>query len=139
VLTIPEQLRPFFATDRELLKVLMDYAILVIAQVMLWELGKEVTPGVIAVLHTYERDMKWNPHVHALVTEGGFKSNGEWVDVNFFPYKSLRKAWQYHLLTNLKEHIGSTRENRCLINSFSRSIRRGSTSERRTPSRTRSR
>jgi uncharacterized protein (DUF983 family) len=116
VLTIPEQLRPFFATDRKLLKVLMDCAILVIAQVMLWELGKEVTPGVIAVLHTYGRDMKWNPHVHALVTEGGFKRNGEWVDVNFFPYKSLRKAWQYHLLTNLKKHIGSAHGNRCLIN-----------------------
>ena len=52
-------------------------------------LGREVTLGVIAVLHTYGRNMKWNPHVHALVTEGGFKQNGEWVDVNFFPFRML--------------------------------------------------
>jgi hypothetical protein len=115
VLTIPDVLRPIFKANRKLLKVLMDCAILAIAQVMEWELGKEVTPGVIAVLHTYGRDMKWNPHLHALVTEGGFKSNGEWVDVNFFPYRALRRAWQYHLLTELKRHLEDTQENRCLI------------------------
>ncbi|NMM63761.1 hypothetical protein HBE96_13980 [Clostridium sp. P21] len=26
--------------------------------------------GVIAVIHTFGRDLKWNTHVHALVTEG---------------------------------------------------------------------
>jgi hypothetical protein len=67
---------------------------------MEWELGREVTPGVIAVLHTYGRDMRWNPHVHALVTERGFKSNGKWADVNFSPYRALRRAWQYHLLAS---------------------------------------
>ena len=115
VLTIQDELRHLFKTNRELLKVLMDCAILAIAQVMRWKLGKEVTPGVIAVLHTYGRDMKWNPHVHALVTEGGFKQNGEWVDVNIFPFRMLRRSWQYHLLTNLKEEIEDTSENRRLI------------------------
>jgi len=115
VFTIPEQLRLFFESDRKLLKVLMDCVIVTIAQVMEWVLGKEVTPGVIAVLHTYGKGMKWNPHVHALVTEGGFKQNGEWVDVNFFPFRMLRRSWQYHLLTNVKEHIEGTPENRRLI------------------------
>ena len=27
--------------------------------------------GFIAVLHTFGSDLKWNPHVHALFTEGG--------------------------------------------------------------------
>jgi len=94
VLTIQDELRPLFEANRKLLKVLMDCAILAIAQVMEWTLGKEVTPGVIAVLHTYGKDMKWNPHIHALVTEGGFKKNGEWVDMKIFPYKMLRRAWQ---------------------------------------------
>lgn len=115
VLTIQDELRQFFKADRKLLKVLMDCAILTIAQVMEWKLGKEVTPGVIAVLNTYGKDMKWNPHVHALVTEGGFKQNGEWVDVSHFPFRMLRRSWQYHLLTNLKKHIEDTPENRRFI------------------------
>jgi len=113
--TIQDELRQFLKADRKLLKVLMDCAILTIAQVMEWKLGKEVTPGVIAVLHTYGKDMKWNPHVHALVTEGGFKQNGEWVDVNHFPFRMLRRSWQYHLLTNLKKHIEDTPENRRFV------------------------
>ncbi|MDI6884688.1 MAG: transposase [Hadesarchaea archaeon] len=125
VLTIPEQLRPFFKTNRKLLKVLMDCAILTIAQVMRWKLGKEVTPGVIAVLHTYGRDMKWNPHVHALVTEGGFKGNGEWVNVNVFPYRMLRRAWQYHLLMSLKNGIDDTYDNRLLVHSLFQGYREG--------------
>lgn len=115
VFTIPEQLRPFFESDRKLLKVLMDCVIVTIAQVMEWVLGKEVTPGAVVVLNTYGKDMKWNPHAHALVTEGGFKRNGEWVDVNFFPFPMLRRSWQYHLLTNVKKHIEDIPENRRLI------------------------
>ncbi|MBE6051789.1 MAG: hypothetical protein E7214_14365 [Clostridium sp.] len=34
--------------------------------------------GVIAVVHTFGRDLKWNPHVHALVTEGGINKRSKW-------------------------------------------------------------
>jgi len=45
VLTIQDELRPLFEADRRPLKVPMDCAILAIAQVMEWKLGKEVTPA----------------------------------------------------------------------------------------------
>ena len=31
--------------------------------------------GIIAVVHTFGKDIKWNPHVHALITEGGINKN----------------------------------------------------------------
>ncbi|ODS38062.1 MAG: hypothetical protein A7316_08625 [Candidatus Altiarchaeales archaeon WOR_SM1_86-2] len=116
VMTIAEQLRPIFKEYREcLLKILMDCAITAISDMMEWKLGREVTPGVVVVIHTYGKDMKFNPHIHALVTEGGFKENSAWVSVNKFPYKMLRKAWQYQILTRVKEVIPDTSENRRLI------------------------
>ena len=118
VLTIPEELRIFFYEDRSLLKVLMDCAINTLADVVEWKLNYKAIPGVIAVLHTYGKDMKFNPHLHCLVTEGGFKKNGVWVDVNFFPYKMLRKSWQYQLLTNMVEKIPDIPENRKLIDAL---------------------
>jgi len=118
VLTIPAELRPFFKKNRKLLKVLMDCAIKAISDVMKWKLHKGVIPGVIVVLHTYGKDMKFNPHIHALITEGGFKNNGEWVDINIFPYKMLRRAWQYQVLTNLKKGLEDNPENRKLIDSL---------------------
>lgn len=115
VLTIPEELRSFFYEDRTLLRVLMDCAINTVSDVLEWKLRYKATPGVIVVLHTYGRDMKFNPHLHCLVTEGGFRKNGGWVDVNVFPYRMLRRSWQYQLLTNMKSEIADTLKNRRLI------------------------
>ena len=115
VFTIPEELRSFFHDDRSLLKVLMDCAITTLADVMERKLNYKAIPGAIVIVHTYGKDMKHNSHLHCLVTEGGFKNNGIWVDVNYFPYEMLRKSWQNHLLNSLKKEIEDTPENRELI------------------------
>jgi hypothetical protein len=115
VLTIPEELRLVFYEDRTLLKVLMDCAIVTVSDVIKWKLNYEAVPGIIVVLHTYGKDMKFNPHLHCLVTEGGFKNNGMWVDLHYFPYPMMRRSWQYQLLTRLKEVLADTVENRMLI------------------------
>nr|WP_278186163.1 transposase [Bacillus timonensis] len=49
---------------------------------------------MITVIHTFGRDMKFNPHVHALVTEGEIDNRNEWVPTEFIPYNFLRKSWQ---------------------------------------------
>jgi len=37
-------------------------------------------PGMIAVLHTWRRDMRYHPHVHILVSAGGLdRDDGRWV------------------------------------------------------------
>jgi len=115
VLTIPEDLRYVFYEDRTLLKVLMDCAIRTVSDVIEWRLNYKAKPGIVVVLHTYGKDMKFNPHLHCLVTEGGFKNNGIWVNMNHFPFKMLRRSWQYQLLTNLKGELEDTRENRRFI------------------------
>ena len=115
VFTIPKELRSFFREDRSLLKILMDCAIATIADVMERKLKYKAVPGAVVVLHTYGKDMKHNSHLHCLVTEGGFKRNGIWVDVNYFPYEMLRKSWQSHLLNSLKQKIKGTSENMKLI------------------------
>lgn len=36
-------------------------------------------PGLVAVLHTWTRDLRYHPHVHILVTAGGVDGEGAWV------------------------------------------------------------
>jgi len=115
VLTIPEQLRLVFQKQRKLLKILMDSSIGAISTLMRWQLGRDVTPGIVAVLHTYGNDLKFNSHVHALVTEGGFTSDGKWRSMTSYWYKIIRRTWQYNLLTNLKKAMDETKENQELI------------------------
>lgn len=72
VFTIPEELRPYFLKDRSLLTCLFHSVRDVVLR-MFYKLNKSenFTPGIICVLHTFGRDLKWNPHINALISEGG--------------------------------------------------------------------
>ena len=105
VFTIPKQLRAKIYWNRELLRVLSDTAAKVVMENI-----QDVTAGIITVVHTFGRDLGFNPHVHVLVTEGGFDNNANWLDVYFLPYSRLRKQWQYYLLTELKKRLPRKRE-----------------------------
>jgi hypothetical protein len=59
--------------------------------------------GMICVLHPFGKDMKFHPHLHLLITEGGFDSKGKFHRIKFFPAIGLRKSWQYVILTKFRE------------------------------------
>ena len=106
VFTLPSELRALIhAFPRVLLGILMRAA----ADAVTWlaaqtrYLGAEV--GIISVLHTWKRDLNWHPHVHLLVTAGGWDAvTGRWVDTPlptrrgrgafFLPIDPLRAAFQ---------------------------------------------
>ena len=64
------------------------------------------TPGFIMVLHTFGRELKWNPHIHCLISEGGYSDNGFWRNVHHFNYAFLRNSFRTALLNELEAKIG---------------------------------
>lgn len=107
VFTIPKELRVFFRKDRSLLNILFLSAAQTIKDWMhCLNKSESFTPGIICGLHTFGRDLKWNPHIHMLVTEGGMGSNTPWRHIHHFPYLMLRKRWQTTLLVNLENALG---------------------------------
>lgn len=72
-------------------------------------LGGEV--GQLAVLHTWKRDLGWHPHVHLIVTAGGWdKAHGRWINARrhgpaktpfLLPVDLLREAFQRRMRTLL--------------------------------------
>lgn len=56
--------------------------------------------------HTYGRDMKWNPHIHTIVTEGAMGKNNAFKEFDFISYDALRKKFQKILLNLLEKEIG---------------------------------
>lgn len=77
--------------------------------------------GVIAVVHTFGRDLKWNPHVHALVTEGGINKGSKWwKSVNYILYPYLKKAWQKVLLDIIKKYFNSYETRQLISNLYKR-------------------
>jgi len=108
VFTISEDLRIYFLKDRSLLNELFDAASYTLTSWFKQQSKLEsFTPGIIATLHTFGRDLKWNPHIHILATEGAMGNKTPWKTFNHFPYEMLRKRFMTKLLVNLSKHIHS--------------------------------
>ena len=107
VFTVDELLRPFFLEDRSLLNCLFHaVSSVVLSLFRRMNRSKNYTPGFIMVLHTFGRDLKWNPHIHCLISEGGFSDDGFWKNVSHFNYTYLRNAFRTALLNELEMRIG---------------------------------
>ena len=50
--------------------------------------------------------VKWNPHIHALISEGGAGNITPWRPVKHFDYNFLRNAFRKVLLEQLTSRIG---------------------------------
>ncbi len=64
-------MRRYIYCNRELLKELSDGLAEVIQRFYRKRAkNKEYEAGIITVVHTFGRDSGFNPHIHALITEG---------------------------------------------------------------------
>ena len=94
--TVPEELRRVMRANQVvgygLLMTSVTRAILDLARDSRYVGG---TVGVLAVLHTWTRQLEFHPHVHCLVTGGGVSQNGDqWYPAKpdfLFPVKALAK------------------------------------------------
>ena len=106
VFTIPDMLWKYFHKDRSLYKILMDVSNQTIQKLFSRMKRKKITPGIIEVFHPFGKDLKHQPHVHMIVTEGGFDEQGNFVGLgNYIHYNSLHKMWEYHILKALRKRL----------------------------------
>ena len=106
VFTIPEELRIYFLEDRNLLNGLFESASNTILS-WFYERNKSqnFTPGVMCTLHTFGRDLKWNPHIHMLCSEGGAGNTEVFRKFSHISFSALRFRWQKLLLLYLSENL----------------------------------
>ena len=116
VFTIPNELRIYFKKDKSLLDLLfkasnnvIEYCFNKCRELKRKDKSKQykITPGFISVLHTFGRDLKWNPHIHMLISEGGHDSRtNKFINIKHFNYNLLRKSWQKSILDLMLQNIG---------------------------------
>jgi hypothetical protein len=109
VFTIPQELRSFFRKDRSLLHILFKACADTIFNYF-YKLNKSENfkPGFVSTLHTFGRDLKWNPHIHMLLTEGASGLKTVWRKIKHIPFNMLRKRWQATLLSLLHQRLGAS-------------------------------
>jgi hypothetical protein len=107
VFTLPHELNPLILGNRkELFKLLFESASQTILQhaKMPEYLGAEC--GITMILHTWGQELTFHPHVHCIVTAGGYDGEN-WIEAkrknnNFlFPEKSLQKMYKAKFLDGI--------------------------------------
>ena len=98
VFTIPEELRNLFARKRErMYGLLMDAARRSLLTLAADPKRLGALPAITLVLHTWTRELLYHPHVHAVVSAGGYDLAAQrWVPARgngrfLFPVRALAK------------------------------------------------
>jgi hypothetical protein len=91
--TMPDLLWPLFRDNPPLAKALPALAAEVIKTRVSVKDGLRV--GVISILHTFNGELKFNSHVHTMVTGGGLHGpSGTWVSPVYYDHDYLMKSWR---------------------------------------------
>lgn len=105
VFTAPSELRNLILLNRKLLlNALFRLASITITA---WTVSnKSYIPGITMILHTFGRDLKFNPHIHMLVTCGGLSlDHSSWINNFFIPHQLLKPTWRYNVVSFLRKSI----------------------------------
>jgi Putative transposase/Transposase zinc-binding domain len=106
VFTLPQELRRL---ARFFPRIVFD-ALFFAAQRTLLELGQRrlsATLGATLVLHTWTRDLRFHPHVHAIVTGGGLSLDGQrWCHARrrfLFPVRVIGRVFRAKMMAELSK------------------------------------
>lgn len=61
----------------------------------------------MCTFHTFGRDLKWNPHIHMLCTEGGAGNTEVFRIIKHINFKALRFRWKKLILDYLSINLPS--------------------------------
>ena len=101
VLTMPDHFWPVFRQNRHLLNDLPVLGAQVVKQWVKINYGAQQLLAVIP--HTFGRDLKFNCHLHILVSQGGLSEAGlKWLPNLKFNMDAIMKMWRYAVITFLR-------------------------------------
>ena len=101
VFTMPRELWSIFKRNRHLLHDLPVLGAGVIQQWINMKYG--VTVLIIVVPHTFGGDLKFNTHLHILISAGGLlKSGRRWLPRIELHKNALMRMWRYAVITHLR-------------------------------------
>ena len=102
VISVASEFWPYLKDNWDLLKVYQDSAIDALNDYLPNAMGEDsIRVGVIVILHTFGKDMRFQPHLHLIMTEGGFNARNEFVPKVYLHANGFAEVWKYHVCMNL--------------------------------------
>jgi hypothetical protein len=110
VFTIPKILRPYFLYDRKLLTELSMVAHRAVSRFIEMATGAGVHPAMAVVKHTFGEGVRFHPHLHALVTSGGWDRSRVWPLLPTWDQGVLRELFEIEVFRFLRKREFLSRE-----------------------------
>jgi Putative transposase/Transposase zinc-binding domain len=122
VLTVPEILRKtFYQHASGLLSAFMRCGRRCLDDIFTQVSGRALQGGYIMVIQPHGRNGQYHPHLHIIATSGGWDPQAkQWVHLDYVPYPMLRKKWQWHLLTMLRQTVKTPEVKRLVDTCYTR-------------------
>jgi hypothetical protein len=92
VFTFPKLLRPYFRHNRRLFSEISRLIFAIIKRFYSKAANTGIITGMVLAYQTSGEFLRWNPHFHCLVLEGGFDENGRFVHI---PLGNLNRMSEY--------------------------------------------
>lgn len=106
VFTLPSDLWLLIKDKWDCFRELSIASYRVMKELMSEKAGQEITSGMISSLQTYGEDIKYNVHLHNIITDGGLTAKEKaFKEVYYFPYEKLRKKWQEYSLRTIQKYV----------------------------------
>ncbi|QLY40451.1 transposase [Hujiaoplasma nucleasis] len=109
VFSIAEELRIYLRLYRdlyhELFKAVDDVFVYLIQGKSKIAKNDDRELGYISFLHTFGRDLKFNPHIHVLMAERIIDNDLKFKKYDYFNFESLRKAFMNQLLKRIYHYL----------------------------------
>ena len=90
----PKALRPFFRHDRRLFAEVSRLIYEILREFYHEAAGRPLLTGMVIAHQSFGDQLRWNPHFHAIVLEGGFDDEGTFF---FIPFSGLQLIRRYGL------------------------------------------
>src|SRR2546427_5521731 len=107
ILTVPAMFRTtFYHNAAVLLSALMRCGVQCMDDFFSEVRGKALRGGSIVVSHTHGRNGALQPHLQLIATSARYDGQGErWEPLQYLPYALLRRKWQWHLLSMVRQTL----------------------------------
>ena len=100
---MPKALRLYFRHDQRLFAEVSRLIYSIIAEFYAEAAGRSLLTGVIIAHQTFGDQLRWNPHYHCLVLEGGFDEQGTFVSVPFSGLQAMTEVFRRRVIWLLVE------------------------------------
>ena len=103
VFTVPKALRPFFRHNKKLFAEVSRLISLILTRYYSAVAGVDVDTGIVCAFQTYGDMLRFNPHWHCIVMEGGIDEQGNFLHVPTVDLTSLCEVFRQAVMQLFKK------------------------------------